>query len=253
MNIFIQTLVFAGLLILSCVANAQKWYQVEVIIFSQHDKFGDEGSKAKLKLGYPANLIELSAQPGLEELADNNTFNLLDKKARRLAPDAYSLNSTGVYRVLYHQVWEQPGLRPGLAPWIAVQGGREIADHHQLEGSIRLYLSDYLHLDSNLWLIETGQSVDPVVAISPIESGMVMNRYRTTDQLPEQPKFEPGANSQLATQTTQSISRSVLINKIDVLEESVRLQLDKLHYIDHPRMGLLVRVSRRKIATTNTD
>lgn len=253
MSIFLRVLTITGLLILSSLANAQKWYQVEVIIFSQQDKFGDEVNKLKLDLAYPANLIRLHTTPNTGQTASGSNFILPGKGARRLSPDAYTLNSTGVYKVLYHQVWQQPGFAPGIAPWIAVHGGQKIADHYQLEGSIRLYLSDYLHLDTNLWLIEAEQNTGPDGDASPDEATNTLRSYRTTDQLPMLPKLESTQENLTTPLAIPVTIEPVMISQIEILSESIRLQLDKLHYIDHPKMGLLINVSRHKVVARTDE
>ncbi|RLA50467.1 MAG: hypothetical protein DRR42_13080 [Gammaproteobacteria bacterium] len=233
-----KILITTLLLALPFFAHAQKWYQVEVIIFSQHDIFGDEGGPANLKLAYPSRMIDL-ANISTDGIYTTSDYQILDKSARQLNADAYTLNSTGVYKVLYHQAWRQAGLSANDTPWIAIQGGSKIAGHHRLEGSIRLYLSSYLHLNTNLWLVVPATTSTYAESATAEESG-IQSSYMTTDELPPL----PSAMNSPASIDAAMTSNAVRIDRVYTLTQTERLQLGKIHYLDHPKMGLLIKVTR---------
>ncbi len=228
-------LIGTALLFLASAAHAQKWYDIEVIIFSQLDSFGIETSPAKIQLDYPSNLIELN-----NDQFDND-FTIIDKSARRLNPDAYTLNSTGVYKVLYHQAWRQPGLPPGKAPWLRIRGGKRIGGHHELDGSIRLYLSSYLNFQTNLWLLKPGYNSSSSL---PDNKQAAQFKYASTNDLPVAATVSPSNSESFS----QGIQAGVGINRVYTLEQSERLLLDKVHYLDHSEMGVIVKVTRAKMA-----
>ncbi len=234
-NLLVTVLV-PMLFLLPNVVYAQKWYQIEVLIFTQSDNFGDEASLPGATLKYPLNWVELSAA------GSNNTFTVVDKTARHLNPDAYTLNSTGTYKVLYHQAWQQPGISSRKAPWLIVSGGRMLDDHQQLEGSIRLYLSSYLHMETNLWLLS------PAINTSG-EGGL--SKLPSTDDVPISPVRARGSQSpgvfgggSAYDLSTSARGPAMDLSHIHTLRESARLQLGKTHYLDHPKMGILVKVVR---------
>ncbi len=225
------------LFLLSNFVYAQKWYQVEVLVFTQSDSFGAETSLPEAKLKYPLNWVELAAA------GSNNKFTVVNKTGRRLNPDAYTLNSTGVYKVLYHQAWRQPGISPRNAPWLIVSGGKTLGDHRELEGSIRLHLSSYLHLETNLWLMS------PVNNTSRPD---FRSKHLSTDRVPISPlRAKGGQSSGAFGGGSYGLSGStrgpaIELSRIDTLRQSERLQLGKTHYIDHPKMGVLIKVVRAK-------
>ncbi|MBV1931020.1 MAG: peptidoglycan binding protein CsiV [Porticoccaceae bacterium] len=235
------------LFLLSNFVYAQKWYQVEVLVFTQSDSFGDETSLPEAKLKYPLNWVELAAA------GSNNKFTAVNKTARRLNPDAYTLNSTGVYKVLYHQAWRQPGISPRNAPWLIVSGGRTLGDHRELEGSIRLHLSSYLHLETNLWLLNPANNASTVLDYSsPGQAGFRSKRLSTND-VPISPLRSKGNQSSGAFGggpayglSGSTRSPAIELSRIDALHQSERLQLGKTHYLDHPKMGVLIKVVRTK-------
>ncbi len=279
----------------------QKWYRVEVIIFTQKDAFGDELSSRDIVLTYPENLIDL----------DNNSaaYTALPEDKLELGPDAYALKRTGVYTVLFHKAWRQPGLSPGEAPWINI----DVSDEKtSLNGSLRVYLSSYLHLESNIWHLSYAPelealSVEPLVAeatgnktliqeedspetettipplapwprppISPLKL-MAAAELEIVQAQTDQPGFgqpdlvqpvpahpdtalanttltaaEP-LNTGISEQNEVTVTAGDILNThqkaiddIILLQQASRLMLNKLHYFDHPKMGLLVKVSRDK-------
>jgi len=253
------------------VKAKQKWYRVEAIIFTQKDVFGDELSARDIVLAYPEYLIDL----------DNNPvgFTPLPQSEHQLGPDVYSLNRTGVYKVLFHKAWLQPGLAPAKAPWVNI----DISDDNTaLSGSLRVYLSSYLHLESNLWHVSYGSgfqspgtetlSIEPLnneslSENSPLDSTAAIalpHAEITPWPQPPTPVLSTQANSTtafiettnineddtLATGNAISTENSLFnplqrkIEDIILLKQASRLKLNKLHYFDHPKMGLLLKITR---------
>ena len=237
----------------------QKWYKVEVIIFTQRDVFGDELASRDIVMSYPENVIDL----------DNNLagFVTLPDGERELGPDVYSLNRTGVYNVLFHKAWQQPGLAPVVAPWINIDIARE---HTAINGSLRVYLSSYLHMESNIWQVSYATALEST-SPQPLEYTVLteedsLQTQPDTDLLIAaptpwpQPPMSPIALSKLTTQeqSTSEVLNPITadlaglnavqrnIEEIILLKQASRLKLNKLHYFDHPKMGLLFKVTRSK-------
>lgn len=225
-----------ALVALPTFAVDEQWYQVEVIIFSQTDSFGDETGRPNIKLRYPARLIDL----------DDNTpghgLRRLDATAQQLKPHAYTLSKTGVYKILYHEVWQQPGLAAANTPWLVIRGGKKIGRHRELEGSIRLYLSNYLLFETNLWLARTVPTTvadQPSLSGIPARTGTATTSYVTTDDLPSLPVTIAAEPPPVMT-----VTAAENIDRIYTLKQGERLQLGKLHYLDHPSMGVLIKAVR---------
>ena len=265
MNLPTKFFALATLALLSLLANLghasaneagvkapQKWYRVEVIIFTQQDVFADELSSRDIVMNYPQRLIDL----------DNNRagFTGLPASDHELAPDAYSLQRTGVYKILFHKAWRQPGLKPSAAPWLKIDvPGADTA----LNGSLRVYLSSYLHLESNLWHVTyaTGQKSsksqplnNTALITGDTSPGAAAAMPLLTTPWPRPPAAP--AQTLFAEHTLEPIEAAIAllnpvqrdIEEIILLKQASRLKLNKLHYFDHPKMGLLLKVSRSKPA-----
>ncbi len=172
--------IYASTPTVALAANEETtWYQVEVIVFSQQDIFREEANRRDVELKYPENLVQLEgmesdrgkAEPPLyallvekpvpieqmltsvssTEVPEEPAYVSLPSSERTLNAEAYSLNRSGVYKVLFHQAWRQPGLDENQSPWVYVKGGGSFEKHHELEGSLRLIKARYLHIQANLW------------------------------------------------------------------------------------------------------
>jgi len=249
----------------SDVKAKQKWYRVEAIIFTQKDVFGDELTSRDIVMAYPENMIDLDT--------NHVDFTALPENERELDADVYSLKRTGVYKILFHKAWRQPGIAPADAPWINI----DISDENTaLSGSLRVYLSSYLHLESNLWHVTYSPDFQSPELPSPDTETLSiepLNNNRLSESSPldpsqvtlPHPALKPWPTPPiplLPTPTTELVDTNTdednlitadtspinpaqrQIEEIILLKQASRLKLNKLHYFDHPKMGLLLRVSR---------
>ena len=151
-----KALVVCLWLAMSQSSFAQPWYQVELILFSQDfpelaaQGTTEESFPEQINLSYPETLLgmfesEFEQTPALRKLPIND---------RTMNGDAYAFRVTDGYQLLWHQAWQQPLVDEADAPWIYVEGGDQYEEHHQLEGSIRVHLSRFLHITADLWLTD---------------------------------------------------------------------------------------------------
>lgn len=262
------------------------WYQVEVVIFEQADNFDAEAPRRDEQLSYPNNYHELADPTFSLEAAsikldtdgnpiESNTTEAATKKPtnekeqpfqklassdRQLNPDAYALDRKGDYRVLYHQAWRQPGIEPRYAPWVLVRGGQRYDEHFELEGSIRLVRSRYLHIETNLWLTRFGDNFGqepevwpelpsyPVLALPSEDNNAAMpdGISLTSEQNDPLPlTSELTSAGAIAIEAPQQ--KRFIVTQVDTLKTSRRMKRKELHYLDHPRMGMLVTVTAYEV------
>lgn len=151
------------ILLLICLTASpgftQDWYQIEVIIFEHKNATDDSEDSERwprdLELAWPSPLIELEPAVSRTEPIDIlPPFEELVFDQRKMNNDSYALRVRAPYDLLWHKAWKAPLLPEEQAPWIQVKASDQIGDHHRLEGAIRIHLSRYLHLSTNLWLTE---------------------------------------------------------------------------------------------------
>ncbi len=280
---------------------AADWYQVEVIVFSQQDFYQSEIPRRDITLVYPDNWVILedpSDRPEASESVDEeppsatNTltqlsaamhnqaepeavsappelpYQLLAQDQLNLNPDAYTLTRAPGYRVLFHRGWRQPAENRQSAPWVLIKGGKQASDHFELEGSLRVYQSRYLHLQANLWKVryqlqqpeasQPGRGASDDAIEQPAEKPWPQVPDAPLPPEPPQPP-EPeiihvdqllmDVEPRIPFAYAEKIRREEEAPdyepaEVVTLKQSHRLNLDQLHYLDHPNMGVLVKVSK---------
>ncbi len=180
----------------------------------------------------------------------------LPKGERSLNPDAYTLERNGRYRVLFHKAWRQPAKDSGRAPWVVVAGGERFGDHRELAGSVRFYHSRHPHFQVDLWRTTFG---------APLFGGDHLTLPSPWPTLPDRPEPPPPVTPAVATtlfsadglpqvqaQKRDDAARTFAapttrlrypVEAIDLMRQSHRLDTGQIHYFDHPRLGVLVRVT----------
>ncbi|MDX2349282.1 MAG: CsiV family protein [Porticoccus sp.] len=273
----ISILTFIALPIIAQTAYAEdtSWYQIEVLVFSQQDLYREEKHRIDVQLSYPDNWRNLydpsSPQNRIASSASSETNSVLDPSAStnnlagadkesyvalpqnllKLGPDNYTLKRAPGYRPLYHKAWRQQGLDFQQSPWILIQGGEQYGNHHELEGSFRLVMNRYLHIQANLWkarfaslapplMIETVHSDTVTPGMYSPESSVSEGSSLTRPMLPNLPGTEVSEGLTPSTPNNAKFQ----VTDIITLEQSSRVSRDEITYLDHPEMGVLVLVSK---------
>lgn len=236
----------------------ERWYQVELIVFAQGSSpdEGEEVWRPDITLSYPSNWLELvdpdqadldedgMQAPGVgERQLGERALALLPAEEFTLRREAQRLERDSRYRILFQGAWRQPLAENRQEPAILITGGEQFDDHYELEGSVQLSLRTYLHIDTNLWLSQFntnfGQEREPWPQL-PRRPNQVLD----TDTL-----FRwNGGSSRQWQSFNQSwdyeaiLAQPYVVENIVQLKQSRRMRSGELHYIDHPRMGLLVKL-----------
>lgn len=78
----------------------------------------------------------------------------LPKQALALSDAQEKISRNTVHRVLYHQAWIQSLDSSHAAKAIPIFGGEQYNDHYQLEGHVTISKDRFLHIKTDLWLME---------------------------------------------------------------------------------------------------
>jgi hypothetical protein len=196
----------------------------------------------------PTQASELSV-PDPTTLPDFFAFLPADKRELQKTRDALDRNQQ--LRVLFHETWRQPLGAVEKSPALILQGGNQYGDRFELQGYIHLGISRFLHLHTNLWFthfapnhgqipehwpnlpkVPVGLSSDANVADTATGSAELSQR------VPTSPESED-ADVDLA-------QTPYIINQIVTLQQKRRLRNGELHYLDHPRLGILIKMTPQK-------
>ena len=191
--------------------NNEGRYQVEMIIFNRttNNEYADEELwRRDIALSYPQNYQQLT------------NFQIVPKSARKLNNISNKLQNNRGYRVLFHEAWQQQ-ITEKNTPAVIIRGGDKITGHRELEGSIQLRVSRYLHIKTDLWFTTFSVSTDSGIAPEK-------NAWPTLPILPED---------------NRQFSSMPAIDNIATFSEKRRMRSEELHYIDHPILGLLIMIT----------
>lgn len=169
-------------------------------------------------------------------------FYLLPPELRALEPQANAIKRSYNYRLLFQAAWRQPVVDAQQAPSILISGGDLYGEHHELEGSLSLSVSRYLHLKTNLWFTRFvnnyGQERGnwPEIPIRPDQRDYNGNSGKSwQDAAPLWDRLQP-----LNDEYDQILSSPYIPNRIALVQQKRRMKSQEIHYIDHPNIGIVV-------------
>jgi len=122
-----------------------------------------------------------------------------------LAQEDGRLQRSNLYRVVFHRAWIQPVPdRDQLRPML-IQAGDRVGDQWQIEGTLGVTRGRYLHMDVRLWFAVAAAAAPAGSMAAPIDDGIDGAPYLE-------------------------------------LREQRRMRSGELHYLDHPKFGVLARI-----------
>ncbi|MBU2885136.1 peptidoglycan binding protein CsiV [Gilvimarinus agarilyticus] len=190
----------------------------------------------------------------------------LPQDTRKLNALERRINAQPGYRVLFHEAWRQFVTGKAQAPWIIIEGGESYGEHRELEGSLNINVARYLHMHTDLWFTEfqinTGQSHRqwPSLPESPEKrlhkaftseatlSAMDLNHSQSgfgqdnTMFSANNMSGESTQSSELDTLLNDFLDAPYIPRRIYTLDQRRRMRSTELHYLDHPRLGLLIKI-----------
>jgi hypothetical protein len=266
--------------------NHQGWYQVEMIIFSRKNPALQEHFPNNIPLHYPArwqtlkdpnpvvpaiteNTSELntavSASSPAEVTVDFNTqaFYQLPADMRQLNFQADKFSRSIDYQLLFHQAWRQPVSNKNQADWILIHNSNSIEPAPKLAGAIRLSVATYFRLDTNLWFAEFEPKFEEIENPWP---ELPDNPEIMTQDIPLGIESPAGMQNDAGMQTTETqndfsnaVSDSIdqtaaetwQTKRIVLVKEKRDMRSNEVHYIDHPILGIIIKVTPFKPAISN--
>lgn len=233
----------------------QTWYEVSLAIFKHKNSVtGNEKWRRpdELKLSFPAGIVKLdrkeqadvtgqqvvatdSSEADLPRQEDLIAFQDSSPSDQEFKQALASIELSSNYEVMLKNTWQQPALDKNQAIPVLVQAGNEYDGYFELEGSITLVVSRYLHIKADLWLADYIQQVE--MAAPWWQSDNLFN-----EQQGEYQSIQLGDFSSQETTTRYESVRTVVLN------ESRRMRSGELHYMDHPLFGIIVKVTPIEVA-----
>lgn len=184
-------------------ANAEKTYRIEAIVFAQPDSGADEGERWPTAAALPPALETLT--PTTDLPADS-----------KLQPALQALKAP--YRVLAQASWTQPATDKAATKPVALHS----ADG-TLDGTVLFYVSRFLHSEINLRMRAEAAVETP----APLANAGAS------------PPADPSASAPADAQAPAATPATPVYR----LSERRRIKTAETHYFDHPKFGVLLRVT----------
>lgn len=197
-------------------------------------------------------------------------FTLLPNGLKELNRDAARMRSAG-YDVLMHTAWVQPVAADSDSRAIILDrsGDPDTEAWPALQGSVRIHLSRYLHITTRLWLNTEGDYLHPdwhmpqpprapasVQLTFPdlddwyarrVDHFSSLDVARPDGRLATPPPLvradTPDSATPAIADEQDGIDRDYPWRHAILLEQSRRMRGGELHYIDHPVLGVLVKMT----------
>ena len=183
-------------------------------------------------------------------------FVMLPESRQEFRGKAAYMQRSGRYRILFHESWVQPVRDEASAlPIVLDRSGDDAEPWPELQGSIKLHLARYLHLETNLWLNTDGSY------LGPSNWRMPMPPRGPQSLVVEEPPPEPVIEDELlapapADDTMMLDSDAELFDPNEplvepdpypyrhavLLQQKRRMRSEEVHYIDHPLFGVVARL-----------
>jgi hypothetical protein len=217
-------------------AHAGQAYRVDVVVFEQHDAAGATAPVYPAPVSLPDDTVNMhSLTTGIDP-----RFVEQGIQDAALQSAVVSLQQKG-YRVLVQRSWTQPALDDTQAKPVMVDGGNAVADAPEVSGWVRITAAEMPQIEAQVsLLINAGQlqhSSDVTIS-GPERREPLAGLSAPATSGPGIPQV-PDTVTPPGDETTQAP-----MPKYMALRDVRRLKPDTLTYLDHPRIGMLVRFSR---------
>ncbi len=216
----------------------------------------------------PSTIIETPGRGALE-LTVPAAYNSLPDQMREFNQYAEKMRWSKNYRVLFHQSWRQAINDRTSNDDIVIESYSRLGDYPELQGTIRLSVSRYLHLQTQLWLNmlnlpwieEEPRSTPPSppkaydpkwqflpaikmaasdnLLIEQLDDNSALIKSSEAHEQGDISKLDKRLQEQLDVITTSRYPYAGAV----VMDQTRRMRSGEEHYIDHPLFGLIIKIT----------
>lgn len=199
---------------------------------------------------------EAQAQANCPQAADldREPYYLLPKELHALNDQTQEFKWSRQHRVLFHQAWRQPIVDKTDATSIIINAGDTYGAHSELEGTISISVSRYLHLKTNLWFSEFAHNYGQDKGLWPELPTRPSQQEYSLTQIEESIESPWDRVQPLNDEYDKILDRPFVPEKITLIKQKRRMRSKEVHYIDHPKVGIVILVEPYEIpGDVNTD
>lgn len=215
----------------------------------------------------------ISASSPAEVTVDFNTqaFYQLPADMRQLNFQADKFSRSIDYQLLFHQAWRQAVSNKNQADWILIHNPNSMEPAPKLAGAIRLSVATYLRLDTNLWfaefeprheVLENSEEVEnpwpelpdnPEIITQDIPLGIESPAGIQKDAGMQTTETQNDFSNAVSDSTDQTAPETWQTKRIVLIKEKRDMRSNEVHYIDHPIIGIIIKVTPFKPAINSNS
>ena len=183
-----------------------------------------------------SELVAVQLDELFNEELGTEAYRALPQEQLSMRSVSRGLRRSPRYRVLYHSAWRQPIVEMEQSIPILIQAGERFDDYYELDGTVTISLARFLHIDTDLWFTSflPRFNVDQSGLASEGMRGLQPDERDLLSQYPDVYRFESRRDTYIPYQTYK-------------LVQSRRMRSAKLHYLDHPAFGLMLRITEYQL------
>jgi len=220
----------------------------------------DPPEPATLTLTMEPDSPELTPPPEPELPTTPTPYVILANAELEFRGKAAYMERSGRYKTLFHETWVQPMAEQGLALPIVVDRSGDLENWPELQGSVTFFISRFLHVETNLWLNTLGEYLPqgwdmPAPPLGPKSLTVIY---------PPEPESDPALDPELGYQPIASGFFGATVPESEdeeaealaeaaepiypwrhavSLQQKRKMRSTEVHYIDHPMLGLVIKIS----------
>lgn len=200
----------------------------------------------------PVTAIEVAAAAAVPTMP--TPYSVLGSDQQEFRGKAAYMQRLGRYRTLFHRSWAQPLEVEARSLPIILDGSGDTGQWPQLQGSVKLYLSRYAHLETNLWLNTDGSYLPgqwrmPAPPLGPpsivIEEPVLPEANTVSEPVPVTAGLtnELDAGLSEAAPEVEAEGPVYPYRHAVTLQQKRRMRSGEVHYIDHPMFGIVIKLT----------
>ena len=232
--------------------EAITWYQVEVLLFKNNKEYKQDKSDITLNIPSPEEqYVLIKSDP------------MLSSQLKRLPSSSLTLNKSFTaitrskdFEVLEFAGWKQPLIKNKTGIPLTIRAGKQFGEHHEIEGQLTFRKNRYLHVKADIYMA----NYEKMTNIS-IQKWLLNDDFSThsfssitnnsipetiTETITETTTSTPEKNStKLETDVFFAINEkeiNYIASNIAHMNESRRMRSGEIHFLDHPKFGILITV-----------
>lgn len=235
-----------ALLLTTASIQAQSIFDVEIVFFKRINDLNLKGQDR------PIPLIEESAEYfiGNGESLLPPDYSILQRSEQKLEGVFRRLKTSSDMRPLLHVGWRQPLYDKAETPWISFK----LNDDPQLPGLVDF--NGLIRFSRNQGLLVESQIVGyrqgNRVPLQPLDLETIEAEEDTAQDL-ELPFGNVKEEQEQVNASGENFQVPDELSGFFEMSETLKVKLEQLYYIDHPAMGLLVKVTPHQASLEEQD